>query len=71
MATGLLQGASHHGHPSVHAPSDRHGSDAQHGSPLEIFRAFASGLALLAVTGAAMAAVAHLAHLINTSWQLF
>lgn len=65
MATGLTQHASQHGHSFFHA------HDTQHGSPLEIFSSFAYGVSLVAVTAAALGAVAHLAHLINTSWQLF
>lgn len=60
MATGLSHRASF---PRFH--------DTQHGSPLEIFTGFVYGVGLVVVTAAALGAVAHLAHLINTSWQLF
>jgi hypothetical protein len=55
-------------------PSDERGSLAEqrtNGSPFAIFSAFASGLALMISTGSLLASVAYLAHLIDTSWQLF
>jgi hypothetical protein len=75
MATGLSQHASRLGHAYTQ-PSDERGSRAeQHtqatGSPFAIFSAFAGGLALVLSTGSLLASVAYLAHLIDTSWQLF
>lgn len=66
------QRASHHGHhPFFQSSFAARGSDARRGSPLAVFRSVASGAALIAVTGALLAAVAQLAHLINTSWQIY
>jgi hypothetical protein len=69
MAT--AQHASHHGQSFFHSSFQARGSDARRGSPLAIFRGIASGVALLAVTSAALAAVVHLAHLINASWRIY
>ncbi len=65
------QRASHPGHHHfLQSSFQARGSDARRGSPLAIFRSVASGFALLVVTGSALGAVAHLAHLINTSWRV-
>jgi len=63
--------ASHHGHPFFQSSFEARGSDTRRGSPLAIFRSVAAGVALIAVTSGALAAVAHLAQLINTSWQIY
>lgn len=71
MATGLTQRASHHGSRFSQSSFEARGSDTDRGSPLAMFRRVASGIAVLAVTSSAIGAVAHLAHLINTSWRIF
>jgi hypothetical protein len=72
MATALSQHASALGRHYAY-PSGSHREQHAHtgGSPFAIFSGFAAGLGLIISTGSALASVAYLAHLINTSWQLF
>jgi hypothetical protein len=69
MASAFSHHMSHAGHTysNVRAPDSVEG----HGSPLAIFTGFAATASLVLVTGSALGSVAYLAHLINTSWQLF
>jgi hypothetical protein len=64
---------SHSGHAYGSETRDVRTSDEvdRQGSPLSIFAGFAAATSLLLVTGSALGSVAYLAHLINTSWQLF
>ena len=64
------QRVSQHGHHFFQSSFEARATDVRRGSPLAIFRNVAAGVALIAVTGGALGAVALLAHLITASWRV-
>lgn len=68
----MAAGFTHHVSPLGPRYSQRSERQPEtHGSPLTIFRSFAASVALVVTTGSALASVVYLAHLINTSWQIY